>query len=196
MQILRRIAHWQVPLVFALVGVVAAAFGDFGRAILRYDRPAIADGEYWRLLTGHFVHLGYQHLLLNLAGLLLVWLLVGRHHNTRQWYAVSATCIAVMSLGFWILDADMRWYVGLSGLLHGLLLAGGISGIRSLPAESMVICAVVVGKLLYEQLAGPLPGSESVAGGTVIVNAHLYGAAGSALAAFFFWHRVRRPPSI
>jgi hypothetical protein len=60
----------------------------------------------------------------------------------------------------------------------------------------MVICAVVVGKLLYEQLVGPLPGSESVAGGTVIVNAHLYGAVGGGLAAFFFWHRVRRPASI
>ncbi len=196
MQILRRIAHWQVPLVFALAGVVAAAFGDDGRAVLRYDHPAIADGEYWRLLTGHFAHLGYQHLLLNLAGLLLVWLLVGRHHNTRQWYTVSATSIAIMGLGFWLLDADMRWYVGLSGLLHGLLLAGGISGIRSLPGESMVICAVVVGKLLYEQLVGPLPGSEAVAGGAVIVNAHLYGAVGGGMAAFFFWHRVRRPASI
>lgn len=196
MQILRRIAHWQVPLVFALASVLAAAFGDDGRAFLRYDHPAIAAGEYWRLLTGHFVHLGYQHLLLNLAGLLLVWLLVGRHHNTRQWYAVSATSVAIMSLGFWLLDPDMRWYVGLSGLLHGLLLAGGITGMRSLPGESSVICAVVVGKLLYEQLVGPLPGSESVAGGTVIVNAHLYGAVGGGLAAFVFRHRVRRPASI
>lgn len=196
MQILRRIAHWQVPLVFALAGVVVAAFGDDGSELLRYDRVAIADGEYWRLVTGHFVHLGYRHLLLNLAGLLLVWLLIGRHHSTRQWYVVSTTSIAIMSLGFWLLDADMRWYVGLSGLLHGLLLAGAITGIRSLPGESMVICAVVVGKLLYEQLVGPLPGSESVAGGTVIVNAHLYGAAGGALAAQFFRHRVRRPASI
>jgi len=71
----------------------------------------------------------------------------------------------------------------LSGLLHGLLLAGAIAGVRSLPAESLVICAVVVAKLAYEQIAGPLPGSESVAGGAVVVNSHLYGAVGGALSA-------------
>ncbi len=177
------IEHWKVALVVALVCVLVAAFGDAARELLRYERAAIADGEYWRLLSGHFVHLGYAHLALNLVGLLLVWLLVGRLYNTRRWLLVTAIAIVVMDAGFWFLDADLRWYVGLSGLLHGLLLAGAIAGIRSLPAESLVICAVVVAKLAYEQIAGPLPGSESVAGGAVVVNAHLYGAVGGALSA-------------
>ena len=58
------------------------------------------------------------------------------------------------------------------------------------PAESVVICALVIGKLIYEQLFGPLPGSESTSGGSVVVNAHLYGAIGGAIAAGVFWHRV------
>jgi len=177
------IGHWQVALVVALVCVFAAAFGDDAREFLRYDRAAIADGEYWRLLSGHFVHLGYSHLALNLVGLLLVWLLVGRLYSTQRWLFVTVISIVVMDAGFWFLDADLRWYVGLSGLLHGLLLAGAIAGVRSLPAESLVICAVVVAKLAYEQIAGPLPGSESVAGGEVVVNSHLYGAVGGALSA-------------
>jgi rhomboid family GlyGly-CTERM serine protease len=177
------IAHWKVPLVVALVCVFAAAFGDDAREFLRYDRAAIADGEYWRLLSGHFVHLGYAHLALNLVGLLFVWLLVGRLYNTQRWLLVTVISIVFMDAGFWFLDADLRWYVGLSGLLHGLLLAGAIAGVRSLPAESLVICAVVVAKLAYEQIAGPLPGSESVAGGAVVVNSHLYGAVGGALSA-------------
>ncbi len=177
------IEHWKVALVVALVCVFVAAFGDDARELLRYERAAIADGEYWRLLSGHFVHLGYSHLALNLVGLLLVWLLVGRLYNTQRWLLVIAISIVVMDAGFWFLDADLRWYVGLSGLLHGLLLAGAIAGIRSLPAESLVICAVVVAKLVYEQIAGPLPGSESVAGGAIVVNSHLYGAVGGALSA-------------
>ena len=177
------IAHWKVALVVALVCVCAAAFGDDAREFLRYDRAAIADGEYWRLLSGHFVHLGYSHLALNLVGLLFVWLLVGRLYNTQRWLLVTVISIVFMDAGFWFLDADLRWYVGLSGLLHGLLLAGAIAGVRSLPAESLVICAVVVAKLAYEQIVGPLPGSESVAGGAVVVNSHLYGAVGGALAA-------------
>ncbi len=196
MQILRRIAHWQMPLVFAVVGAVAVAFGDDGREVLRYERAAIADGEYWRLLSGHIAHLGFRHLLLNLAGLALVWLLVGRRYRTRHWILVAAISVLLMDAGFWFVDAGMRWYVGLSGLLHGLLLAGAIRGLRSLPVESIVICTLVVAKLAYEQVAGPLPGAEAAAGGAVVVNAHLYGAIGGALATLVFWRRVRTPVSI
>ena len=177
------IAHWRVVLVIALLCACIAAFGDAARELLRYERVAIAEGEYWRLLSGHFAHLGYSHLALNLAGLLLVWLLVGRLYSTWRWLLVAAFSIAVMDAGFCFVDSEMRWYVGLSGMLHGLLLAGAIAGIRSLPVESIVIAAVVIAKLAYEQIVGPLPGSESVAGAAVVVNAHLYGAIGGALAA-------------
>ncbi len=180
---MQSIAHWRVVLVIALLCVCIAAFGDAARELLRYERVAIAWGEYWRLLSAHFAHLGYPHLALNLAGLLLVWLLVGRLYSTWQWLLVAAFSIVVMDAGFWFVDSEMRWYVGLSGLLHGLLLAGAIAGFRSLPVESIVIAAVVVAKLAYEQIVGPLPGSESVAGAAVVVNAHLYGAIGGALAA-------------
>jgi rhomboid family GlyGly-CTERM serine protease len=182
-KVLQRIAHWRVVLVIALLCVCIAAFGDAARELLRYERVAIAGGEYWRLLSAHFAHLGYPHLALNLAGLLLVWLLVGRLYSTWRWLLVAAFSIVVMDAGFWFVDSEMRWYVGLSGLLHGLLLAGAIAGFRSLPVESIVIAAVVVAKLAYEQIVGPLPGSESVAGAAVVVNAHLYGAIGGALAA-------------
>ena len=182
-KVLQRIAHWRVVLVVALLCAGITAFGDAARELLRYERVAIAEGEYWRLLSGHFTHLGYPHLALNLAGLLLVWLLVGRLYSTRRWLLVAAVSIAVMDAGFWFVDTEMRWYVGLSGLLHGLLLAGAVAGIRSLPVESIVITAVVVAKLAYEQIVGPLPGSESVAGAAVVVNAHFYGAIGGALAA-------------
>ncbi len=190
MQFPRRFPDWQVPFVIALACVVAAAWGDAARELLRYDRLAIAGGDYWRLLSAHFVHLGVPHLALNLAGLFLVWLLVGRLYNTRQWILVATISILAMDAGFWFLDGGLRWYVGLSGLLHGLLLAGAIRGLRSLPGESVVICAMVFAKLVYEQVAGPLPGSESAAGGAVVVNAHLYGAVGGALSACVLWRRI------
>ena len=196
MQFPRRFPDWQVPFVVALACVVAAAWGDAARELLRYDRPAIVDAEYWRLLSGHFVHLGVPHLALNLAGLVLVWLLVGRLYNTRQWILAAAISILAMALGFWFLDEALRWYVGLSGLLHGLLLAGAIRGLRALPGECVVICAMVFAKLAYEQVAGPLPGSESAAGGAVVVNAHLYGAIGGVLAAGVLWRSARTPASI
>jgi len=196
MQILRRAAHWKIPLVLAMACGAAAFLGDEGREILRYERGAIANGEYWRLLSGHIAHLGPQHLWLNLAGLLLVWLLVGRLYSSRDWLLVVLVCVLAMDAGLWVFDPALHWYVGLSGMLHGLLLAGAIRGLRTLPGESVVICAVVAAKLAYEQFVGPLPGSESAAGGAVIVNAHLYGALGGTLAGLVLWHRVRPPASI
>jgi rhomboid family GlyGly-CTERM serine protease len=185
---------WQVPFIIALVCVVAAAWGDAARELFRYDRLAIANGQIWRLLSAHVVHLGFRHLALNLAGLALVWFLIGRQYGTKQWLYVAAISVAAIGAGFWWLDSGLHWYVGLSGVLHGLLLAGAIQGIRWIPWESAVVCVLIAAKLAYEQFIGPLPGSELAAGGSVVVSAHLYGAAGGALGAAIFW-RSARPPA-
>lgn len=188
--------HWQVAAFLLLVCVAFALFGDAGRDTFRYDRLQIENGEYWRLVTGHFVHLGPTHLVLNMVGLVLVWLLVGRYYSRSCWLLVCAVTLAAMTAGFWFIDVHLLWYVGLSGVLHGLLLAGAMQGYRELPAESAIIVVIVVGKLAWEQLSGPLPGSESVAGGAVVVNAHLFGAIGGALAAAMLWRSAAVRPSI
>jgi rhomboid family GlyGly-CTERM serine protease len=193
---LRRAGHWLVPVLITTFSIVIAAFGQAGTELLKYDRLAIVGGEYWRLLSGHFVHLGPEHLLLNLAGLVLVWLLIGRQYSTSQWFIVTAFSLVVITLGFWFLDTNLLWYVGLSGLLHGLLIAGAISGIKTQPVESVIVLVAVAGKLVYELLVGPLPGSEATAGGAVITNAHLFGAIGGAVIAALLWRRVAAPASI
>jgi len=180
-------AYWQVAAFLLVACGLVALFGDAGRDALKYDRLSIEDGEYWRLLTAHFAHLGYTHLLLNMAGLVLVWLLVGRNYSSLQWIIVVSVSMTVISGAFWFVDTYMLWYVGLSGALHGLLLAGAVQGYRTFPSESVIICVIVVGKLAWEQLAGPLPGSESVSGGDVVVNAHLFGAIGGLAAAGILW---------
>jgi rhomboid family GlyGly-CTERM serine protease len=187
MQIPRRFPDWQVPFAIAMLCALAAAWGDLGRELLRYDRMAIAGGEVWRFVTSHFVHLGYPHLGMNLLGLGVLWLLVGRRFGSRQWFLVAGICIAVIDAGFWWLDRDLAWYVGLSGLLHGLLAAGTIRGIRELPVESVLICVLLAAKISYEQIIGPLPGSEGAAGGAVVVNAHLYGAIGGVLSGIILY---------
>ena len=195
-QQLKRAAYWQVAAVLLLACVAVAALGDEGREAFRYDRMAIENGEYWRLVTGHFAHLGITHLLLNLAGLVLVWLLVGRYYTRLQWILAVLLSMAAVSGGFWFIDTYMLWYVGLSGALHGLLLAGTIQGLKSLPSESAIICVLVVAKLAYEQFAGALPGSESVSGGHVVVNAHLSGAIGGVVTAAILWRSVEGQRSI
>lgn len=195
-QSLHDLAHWRVAAAVAFTCIVLAAFGDAGRELFKYDRLAIGNGQYWRLVTAHFVHLGATHLLLNLAGLVLVWSLVGRYFTTARWSLVLMISTSAVSAGFWFADQNLLWYVGLSGVLHGLLFAGAIRGLSSRPGESAMLLLVVATKLAYEQLAGPLPGSESASGGDVVVNAHLFGALGGVVAAGALWHSARDSRSI
>ena len=187
---------WLIPGLTVGLAAVVAAFGEDGRALLRYDRAAITDGELWRLLSGHFAHLGWGHYLLNAAGVALVWVLVGHRFTSFQWVLALAALIAGIDLGFWYLDPKLSWYVGLSGVLHGLLVAGLIVGWRESPAETAVLLVLIGGKLGYEQIVGPLPGSESAAGAAVVVNAHLYGAVTGAALACLQLIRVRGAPAI
>jgi rhomboid family GlyGly-CTERM serine protease len=174
---------WLVPGAIVIVALALLVSGDAGREWLRFDRTGIAAGEAWRLLTGHLVHLGVTHALLNLVGLALVWFLVGRTFSSRQWLWVIAGSVAAIDVGLWFGNPSLEWYVGLSGLLHGMLSAGIVAGLVARSREAAVLAVVVAGKLAWEQFAGPLPGSEATSGGAVIVDAHLYGVVGATLVA-------------
>ena len=182
---------WRLPMIVIGIAAVLAFTGESGREWLRYDRAAITDGEYWRLLSGHFVHLGASHFLLNVAGLLLIWYLVGTAFSLTHWLLIVAGTIAGVDLGFWYWSPGLTWYVGLSGCLHGLLAAGILNRLSTHTKEASVLGLLLVGKLAYEQFVGPLPGSQGSTGGMVIVDAHLYGAIAGAVLASGLLSRVR-----
>jgi rhomboid family GlyGly-CTERM serine protease len=183
---------WLLPIV--IVGISGALMlgDDLAREWLRFDRAAIVNGQFWRLLTGHYVHLGVPHFLLNSAGLLLVWYLIGTQFSANQWLLIGAGSIIGIDLGFWLFEPQLSWYVGLSGLLHGLLVAGIINAWDEDRPMASILAVMVVAKLIYEQLAGPLPGSVASSGGSVIVAAHLYGAVGGAFTAVVLALFLRR----
>ncbi len=188
--------RWLLPVVVLVVSLALLAGGDFAREGLRYERAAIAAGEFWRLVSGHFVHLGSSHVALNMAGLGLVWYLVGNTLNRVQWVGVMALGIIIIDLGFWFLNPELQWYVGLSGVLHTLLVAGLIVSAAPERKDVIVLAIIVAAKIGWEQSSGPLPGSVQSSGGAVIVDAHLYGAAAGVLAGILARIRVARPGSI
>ena len=180
------------PAILTFVAGAAELLGEPARLALRYEREAIGEGQLWRLLSGHLVHLGPQHLLLNLAGLILVWILVGSYLRSSGWFLAFGVIVAGLDFGFWVLRPTLDWYVGLSGVLHGLLVAGLVVGWRRAPVESAVLALLVMAKLAWEQLGGALPGSEAAAGGPVVVDAHLYGAIAGILAGVLVTVMTRR----
>lgn len=150
-------------------------------SVLRYDRTAIEHGQWWLLLTGNFVHLGNGHLWMNMAGFALVVALVWPHYSAREWLLIILTSSLIVSIGLWLLNPEIQGYVGFSGTLHGLILAGCLADLRVYPKSATLLLTLILGKLTWEQFAGALPGSESTAGGPVVVDSHLYGAIGGVL---------------
>lgn len=187
---------WLLPGLIVILATIFEFFGDAGREILRYDRIAVGNGQLWRLVTGHFTHLGFSHFALNALGLGLIMYLVLAQLTGRQWLLTMIIVIAGIDLGFWLLEPQLLWYVGLSGLLHGFWAAGAIGGLQTGKLETWLLPGILVAKLVYEQLVGPLPGSEDSTGGNVIVAAHLYGAIGGALIAAFYRFRKASPTPI
>ncbi|HUL18052.1 MAG TPA: rhombosortase [Steroidobacteraceae bacterium] len=168
-----------------LVGVCVALllptlWGDAARLALRYDRTALAAGQFWRLLSAHVVHLNLRHALVNVLGLALLWALFARDYCARQWLVIVAACVLAIDAGLWLLDSTVQWYVGSSGVLHGILAAGTLAQLRRGHPEGWVLALLLAGKLLYEHFAGPLPFSGSA---PVIVSAHVFGVLGGAAAA-------------
>ncbi|MGB5719844.1 MAG: rhomboid family intramembrane serine protease, partial [Woeseiaceae bacterium] len=103
--------YWRLPASLLLVALLLMFAGESGREGLRFDRAGIAAGQVWRLVTGHFVHLGWPHFALNAAGLVLVWFLVGQNFRNAQWYLIAAICIMTMDAGLWLLEPQLSWYV-------------------------------------------------------------------------------------
>jgi len=177
---LRSLRLW---LLLALV-VSCIALQYTGLAnVWRFDRQAIAQGSWWLLLTGNFVHLGFSHLWMNMAGLILVATLVWHHFNMLEWSLILVVSSIVVGVGLYLFDPDIHYYVGFSGTLHGLIVAGAVRDLGSYPRSAALLLALITAKLVWEQVSGALPGSESVAGGRVVVNAHLYGAIGGLILA-------------
>jgi rhomboid family GlyGly-CTERM serine protease len=154
--------------------------GQAAREALSYQRTALAGGQWWRLLSAHFVHLDFQHAALNAMGALLMWALFARDYPPWRWLAIYLGACLTVSAGLWFLNPEIEWYVGASGALHGVMTAGTIAHLRRGDLDGWILAIFIVAKLGYEQFAGALPFAGSP---DTVVDAHLYGAIGGVVLA-------------
>lgn len=146
---------------------------------LRYERAGITSGEWWRLLSAHFVHIDAWHAVLNAAALPLIVWLGANQVSMRQWLWLGLASIVAVDAGLYSLAPGIPWYAGASGALHGLF--AGMSlllGWRGREPIGTLMLLLLVAKLSFEQLAGyPSPWTMA-AGFKVVTESHLFGALG------------------
>jgi rhomboid family GlyGly-CTERM serine protease len=143
-------------------------------------RRALAAREPWRLLTGHFVHLGFLHALLNCVALVLIGRLFADRLRSRAFFGILGIAPVLISLLFLLALPELQWYRGLSGVLHALFFAGCVVWIAVTAGRArwLPVAALVGGtiKVLVEQ---PWDGSfpvHEVLRAAVVPQAHLIGA--------------------
>lgn len=145
--------------------------------VLSYKRWAIYEGEWWRVLTCHFVHANLSHLILNAVALLLTLLIFRDHVRTRN--ILFSFFFVALSLGilFFFILTNMNWYFGLSGVIHGIFLFYLILSLKTGPSLLNLVALLFISiKLLAEQRMGALDTIGDLIGMNVVVDAHLYGA--------------------
>lgn len=165
-----------MPALLSAVMTCLALLGDPARHWLMLDIAAVGDGQGWRLLTTHYVHLNLAHLFLNVAALTLYVLLGARRTDTRKWLLrllVLSTTVGLAML-LW-LPADGR-YAGFSGIAHGLFVLGLWPLARGGDRIAALALLVLVTKLVWEISAGAAPATAGLIGGRVAVEAHVAGA--------------------
>jgi membrane associated rhomboid family serine protease len=187
------------PATFVLIAINVAAFvaevaaganfsagigGGGGPAVHDFgiNGPQIADGDFWRLLTGGFLHLGLLHIAFNMYALYILGGILEPSLGTPRFVALYFASLFAGSAGALIADPHSTT-VGASGAIFGLMAAAFIiAHRRGLGDLAQQIGFFIVINLVF---------SFSVSG--ISIGGHLGGLAGGALAAFVIIAGERRP---
>jgi rhomboid family GlyGly-CTERM serine protease len=167
-------------LAIVLLLLALSAVGDWGRERLQYERGALAHYQWWRLISAHLVHWGWQHALLNCAGLTMLWMLFAREFAPRRWLWIALVTTAAIDAGLWFLRPSIDWYLGASGVLHGGWAAGACAMYRRGDGMGATLLLLLIVKLAYEQQSGASLFEGDL---PLVPAAHLFGALGGLLAA-------------
>lgn len=173
-----------VSLLLAAAAVVVHVLPG-AAARLQYDRVAIADGEIWRLLSGHWTHASADHLFWNLLAFIVLGTIGERSGRVR-----FSTCllgsVVVIPVLLWTALPHLRIYRGLSGIDAALfalvavtLLRDTIHGRRWTSVMALsAVCLAFIAKVGYELATGDTLFVDSSAAHLLPVPlAHCLGAA-------------------
>lgn len=183
------------PVCVLLSALVMFAEANYG-ADLAWKKTAILQGEYWRLLTGHWLHLGWVHWAMNQLGLMLILWLFPQLLMKGRW--VTGVVMIGLGVAGGLMFTELGGYVGMSGVLYGLVFYGCMID-NTLPFKiKCLVLAGVISKVVVEQLWPEVNAATAEQiGGMVAIDAHLFGSlSGFALGglAWFKQHRTEAAP--
>jgi len=144
-----------VTLVVVSAAVIIAASPAL-QAMLVYDRPAILQGEFWRLFTGHWVHFSTKHLVYDTSVFAIAgWMIESRGYKNFGWLCLLSPVLIGVSL--LLFTPNLIQFGGLSGMGTAAVTYWALA---SLDAESrwrrlgMIVLRLIAGKTIFEFASG------------------------------------------
>ncbi len=162
--------------------------------LLAYYHTGIAQFELWRLITATFCHTNFNHLLMNLVGLVITLALFIDTFKSIKIFPLLIFNSIFIGLALFFLEPQIIWYVGLSGVLHGLFSYGVAADIANKDPWGYLLGGGFIIKIIYEQLYGAQQATIDLIAAPVLVNAHLYGAL-SGIAFYFIQQAFASRPN-
>jgi len=166
-----------------LLGGGAGGFSGGGTLIhdAGLNANAISNGDWWRIITGGFLHAGFLHLLLNMYVLYIAGSILEPGIGTPRFLGIYFVSLIAGSLGAMLLDPHATT-VGASGAIFGLM-AGVIVIARGRGVEELASqfgLFVVLNLVLTFSIPG------------ISVGGHIGGLIGGAVAALLVIFVERR----
>lgn len=166
------VAQWQY-LAFAILLLLLYTLQPMA---LAYERDAIDAGQWWRLLTGQYLHLSLGHLTGNILGLGVAWLLFADNWRGWRFAWLAPLCVAGSSIGMWLFHPAIAYYVGFSGALYGLIAYGALRDWRNNILFGRGITIGLCLKVGYEYFYQPVEFLAWNDLSVLAVEAHFFGA--------------------
>lgn len=165
---------WHSGAIILLL-VVLQSYSSSLHDALSYDRSQISSGEVWRIITAHFLHLSWAHLLANILGYCLLTLLYLESYSWPEDILLVSILAAAVGGLLYLFAPKTDWYLGFSGVLIGLYAYYSVAKIKKLPRQGAFILLVLVVKILrehwFETEITSWWGNEI----PVVIDAHLFG---------------------
>lgn len=190
---LLRPSRW--PWTFLAIGTVALGLQFFPdwRTRLLYDRASVAQGQLWRLWTGHLVHFGWPHFIADGGLFVILGFLLERPYPVLSRVAL-VLMPPVICGSLFVFDPALDRYGGLSAVNLGLLVFLACRGWQRNWFDWFwpAVLAIYVGEVLLEALwrggkgGGMIPFDDASI--RVATAAHIPGAVfGVALWGWMAW---------
>jgi rhomboid family GlyGly-CTERM serine protease len=147
----------RLPWAFVLTALAALViqFHPAWRSSLLYERSAVADGQWWRLWTGHLVHFGWPHFVADTGLFLILGFILGKTQS--PWFPPALVLLPlVIAAAVYFFAPDMSRYGGLSAVDLALLLFVAGQGWQHNWKDWFwpAVLAIYVGEIVLESVVG------------------------------------------